>query len=68
MLNDYGQTSRPRGSGSVQVFDVPLVVITTVAVAEPLYVTTSRRVEVVGVPPVIVMVTFISRRTLPAVG
>ena len=42
--------------------------MTIVAVAVPLYVMTSRRVETVGVPAATVNVTFMLRMTLPAVG
>ena len=52
----------------VQVFVVPSCVIDTLAVALPLYVISSRRSRTVGVPPVIVVVIFMRRTTLPAVG
>ena len=58
----------PRGSGSLQVFVVPSVVMTSVTVADPSYVMTSRRSFVVGVPPASVTVAFICRTTLPDVG
>src|SRR5258706_15000871 len=41
----YGQFGRPLGNGIVQVFVVPLWLIVSVAVAEPSYVMTSRRVD-----------------------
>src|SRR5688500_5599730 len=66
---DYcGQVRRPRGSGNVQVLAVPFVVITTCAVLPPEYVTTSERSVTTGEPPASVSVTFIVRRTVPAVG
>src|SRR5512141_766204 len=65
---DYEQVGTPRGSGSLQVFVVPSVVTTSVAVADPSYVMTSRRSFVAGVPPASVIVAFICRTTLPAVG
>src|SRR6476659_6945736 len=68
LLFDYEQVGMPRGSGSLQVFVVPSVVMTIVAVADPSYVMTSRRSFVVGVPPASVIVAFICRTTLPAVG
>ena len=46
----------------------PSCVITTFAVAEPSYVMTSRRVDVVADCPVIVTVADIARMTVPAVG
>jgi hypothetical protein len=58
----------PCGKGSVQVFDVPSCVIAIDAVAEPLYVITSRRSWIVGVPPAIVTDECIERITVPAVG
>src|ERR1043166_7211512 len=59
---------RPRGSGNVQFWTTPLVVITTVAVLEPSYVTVSRRVLVVGDPLPKVTVTCMVRITVPATG
>src|SRR5512146_2934285 len=64
----YWQDRWPRGSGNVQFCVVPSCVITTFAVAEPSYVITSRREDVVGEPPDSVTVTLIARITVPAVG
>jgi len=52
----------------VQFWTVPSCVITTFAVADPSYVMTSRRVDVVAACPVIVTVADIARVTVPAVG
>ena len=64
---DYEQFGRPRGSATVQFFVVPFSVICSLAVAEPLYVSTSRR-SLVELEPSIVMITFMRRITVPAVG
>ena len=64
---DYAQVGRPRGSATVQLFVVPLSVICSLAVAEPSYVSTSRR-SLVELEPSIVMITFMRRITVPAVG
>jgi hypothetical protein len=58
----------PCGSGIVQFCVVPSCVMTTFAVAEPSYVTTSRREDDVGDCPVMVTVAAIARMTVPAVG
>ena len=51
----------------MHVFVVPSCVITNVAVADPLNVITSRRVDVFVVPSTVIT-TFIDRVTVPAVG
>jgi hypothetical protein len=52
----------------VQFWVVPSCVITTFAVADPSYVMTSRRDDVVGDWPEIVTVALMARMTVPAVG
>jgi hypothetical protein len=52
----------------VQFFVTPSCVITTFAVADPSYVTTSRRDDVDGDAPLKVTVACIDRTTVPAVG
>jgi hypothetical protein len=61
ILRAHWHVRRPCGNGSVQFCVVPFNVITTFAVAVPSYVTTSRRVDVVGVCPVIATVADIER-------
>jgi len=56
------------GSGRVQLFVVPFCVISTFAVAEPSYVTTSRRESETGDAPSYVSVAVLLRIVLPAVG
>src|SRR5690348_2301796 len=66
-LSPYEQLSGPLGNGLVQFFVVPFTVISTFAVAEPSYVTFSRRsTEADWVP--YVTVTFMWRITVPALG
>lgn len=62
------QVSRPRGSGSVQFCVESFCVIMTLAVDEPSYVMTSRRVDVAGDCPLIVTVALMERMMVPAVG
>jgi hypothetical protein len=52
----------------VQFLVTPFSVMTTWAVADPSYVTTSRRLTVVAAWPAKVTVADIERMTLPAVG
>ena len=52
----------------MQFFVAPSWVITIFAVAEPSYVTTSRRLDTVGAWPSRVSVTCIDRVMVPAVG
>ena len=58
---------RPRGNGNVQFFVAPSTVITTDAEFVPLNVMTSFRDRVV-VTPSMVIVAFIARVIVPAVG
>jgi hypothetical protein len=65
---NHEQLSGPLGSGRVQFFVVPFSVITTFAVAEPSYVTTSRRESETGEVPSYVSVAVMLRIVVPAVG
>ena len=67
-LTAYEQLRRPLGSGFVQFFVVPFSVIVTFAVAEPSYVTTSRRVSVTADSPSNCSDAWMLRIVVPAVG
>ena len=60
--------SLPLGSGFVQFFVVPFSVIVTFAVAEPSYVTTSRRVSDTAASPSYCSDAWMLRIVVPAVG
>ena len=67
-LPDYAHVSLPCGSGFVQFLVTPSWVMTTLAVADPSNVMTSRLDDVEGVLPVTVTVAVIERTIVPAVG
>src|SRR3982750_230917 len=64
----HEHVSRPLGSGFVQLFVVPFSVIVTCAVAEPSYVTTSRRVSATAASFAYCSDASMLRIVVPAVG
>ena len=64
----HEQLNLPLGSGFVQLFVVPFSVIVTFAVAEPSYVTTSRRVSDTADSPWYCSDAWMLRTVVPAVG